>query len=279
MVWIGASEVRLHRRAARGGAAAVAAKACEPGAQAEALRELLSHAARPLRLQGLLSSRLLRFAALRGTQALRDATEREAAARLALQDAHGACEGWQVAWARPARHGATLVAAVDAALAAPLQAAVAAGPHRWHSLQPWASHALRRARRQLRPQHGWLAVAEPDRALLLRLDAEGIEAVHSHRLAPADGQTLAGLLSRQRLLDGRDLGPSDALLAGAAQDIDTQGFGADWRVTLAPVPLQPAATCGAWLPRVRPLPGQGVRMGNAAATDAAGAADARSLPR
>lgn len=242
VVWVGAGEVRLHRRAGQGDAdAGVAVMACEPGGQAEALRGLLSAVARPLRLQGLLSSRLLRFAALRGAQALRDAAEREAAARLAMQEAHGACEGWQLALARPARHGATLAAGVDAALAAQLHVAVQEGPHRWQSLQPWASHALRRVHRLLRPRHRWVAVAEPGRALLLCMDNDGVQAVQSHRLAPAAGETLAAVLSRQRLLDGHDTEPSHALLAGVAEDIDTNGFGADWQVTPAVVALKPAS--------------------------------------
>lgn len=242
VAWIGIDEVRLHRRAGRDGAdAAVVVSACEPGGQAAALRGLLSEVTRPLRLQGLLSSRLLRFAALRGAQALRDAAEREAAARLALQEAHGACEGWQLALARPARHGATLVAGVDAALASPLQEAVHGSPHRWQSLQPFASHALRHAHRLLRPRHRWVVVAEPGRALLLCMDNDGVQAVQSHRLAPAAGETLAVVLSRQRLLGGRDTELSHALLAGAAEDIDTEGFGADWQVTPAVVALKPAS--------------------------------------
>lgn len=141
---------------------------------------------------------------------------------------------WRLAW-QPAPPGRPLlVTALDAAWLEALQAALASQGLRAAMVAPWLAGAANRLRRPLARGAAWLALAEPGRITLARLEAGEFAALRSSRVAGEPAAALADMVAREGLRAG---------LAGAAPVwLAADRVEADWRQS--GLDIRPAAAAG-----------------------------------
>jgi hypothetical protein len=138
-----------------------------------------------------------------GGLALRDETERSAAARNLLQRRLGGdATGWRVVLDGAGGDGAAVAAAVQESFIEGL--AAAATNHRLglYSVEPLLCQAARRCRAALGRAATWLAVAEPGHLVLAAVGGGRWHTVRSHRLRGPLAQALPKLLEQTALIDG-----------------------------------------------------------------------------
>jgi hypothetical protein len=203
-VFVSADEVRIRRRGRDG---EVDALPCPRGVSAaqgcvDALRSLVARndVARA-RVEVVLSSQLVRYALVPDADLLRDAAEREAAAKHALTHMYGeAAAGWRVAGDTAHAFSSMVVAGIDAELSAGLISLLKEAGAPSVSVQPALVSALAAASLR-RAFHGWLAAVEPGRIFLAALVRGSLLGVRTHRVRSDAAAELKVLLDQSRLLD------------------------------------------------------------------------------
>lgn len=200
-----------------------------PAAIAALGRALPALAARGAEVRATLSDHFVRYAVLRGIDALDADAEREALARHQFQAVHGErAAGWRVALAEHGARAAGLVAAVDAGLVDALSAAATGAGCVLTSVEPLLAAAFNACRRGMTGEGEWLAVAEPERLCVARVARGGCIDVRNARAPRGLAAELPAALEQMRLTAGA--APGLVHLATREPVAEAIGLGAGWRL-------------------------------------------------
>jgi hypothetical protein len=121
----------------------------------------------------VLSNCFVRYALLPWNPAIRTESEWRTLAQRRLASAYGdVAEDWELRITETVRGGPLVACAVDTALLDALQAKIAEGRARLHSVQPYLIAAFNRIRRKISRESCWLVIEEPG-CLVLALIQHG----------------------------------------------------------------------------------------------------------
>ena len=122
----------------------------------------------------VVSNSFARYALLASNPAIRSESEWIALARHRLASVHGAdAEGWELCLSETVRGGARIACAIDGLLLDALQAKVAEGRARLHSVRPYLMAAFNRIRPKIGDESCWLVIEEPECCIVLALIQRG----------------------------------------------------------------------------------------------------------
>ena len=110
--------------------------------------------------------------------------------------------GWQLVWHDTAPGRPVPVAALERALVARLQERLAQDGLKLKSLAPWFASAWNRHHAALGRQSGWLALLEPGRMALARVEAGRPVALRTQHVTRTPAEDLKAMIQRETLHGG-----------------------------------------------------------------------------
>lgn len=126
-----------------------------------------------------------------------------------LQQFGETARDWQLAWQAEPPGEPFLVSTLAQERLAELKEALGTRGLRAVSVQPWLAEACRRHRALLGRGATWLALAEPGRLTLARLERGRFRSLRSAQIGADPARDLADMLARETLLDAGQAGHGD----------------------------------------------------------------------
>ncbi len=177
------------------------------------------------------SNHFVRYALVAAAGKLRGEAERAAAARHALRATYGErADGWRVVFGDGGAGGAALAAAIEPELVDGIAGALAAAKLRPVAIEPLLATAFNLCRHAIDGRPAWLAVAEPGRVCVARVDHDGWHRLRVERVRGRLSDELASALERSRLADGVDAGAGRVLLVSRDEPQVEFAPGSGWSV-------------------------------------------------
>ncbi|MFA5240857.1 MAG: hypothetical protein WC029_00230 [Sulfuricella sp.] len=149
------------------------------------------------------SNGFARFQLLPWNEDISSAEEQRSFARHKLAAVYGDCSEWEIRIAEGKAGTENLACGMHPGLLNSLTACCHKHTVRLRSLQPYLMAAYNRARKELAQGNVWFAVAEPERACIMRLENGAWRSVHSRSLkADTTPAALVTVLEREKQLAG-----------------------------------------------------------------------------
>lgn len=175
------------------------------------------------------SNHFVRYTLLPGIELLTSDEERAALARHQFEAIHGErAAGWRVALAEHGTRTSSLAAALDAELLDALVATLTAAGHVPRSVEPLLATAVNACRGEIDRGTAWLAVAEPGRLCVGRLENRRWVDIRNARTSRATDAELAVVLEQMRLAAGAAAGRVFLASHDAVEPMPS--IGPDWTV-------------------------------------------------
>ena len=177
----------------------------------------------------VVSNHFARYTLLPGVELLASDEERLALARHQFQAIHGErAAGWRVALAEHGSRTSNLAAALDAEMLDALVATLTAAGHVPRSVEPLLATAVNACRSEIDRGTAWLAVAEPGRLCVGRLENRRWVDIRNARASRAPDAELAVVLEQMRLAAGAAAGQVFLVSHEAIEPMPV--IGPDWTV-------------------------------------------------
>lgn len=177
---------------------------------------------RPGKMDVRLSQHLVKMQLMPAAGAALSGRESERYIQDRFRRTHGdVARHWTVRWQPEPGHRPFLACAIDSAWLESFSTLLGQNGLALHRLSPWFTASFNRYRARMAKQASDLALIEPERITLARIDQGRWLSLKSQRFSEQPAETLAGMLSREALL-GTSASPESLWLESA-------GVSDDWR--------------------------------------------------